>query len=87
MDGDLPNGWNERCVGLDEQLPLLDGRLARYIHLDNAASTPPLVEVADAASVRKAMSRICCDSHERSERAWNASTSQASARGGREWCA
>ena len=28
--------------------PLLDGRLARYINLDNAASTPPLRDVLDA---------------------------------------
>jgi len=35
-------------VGLDERLPLLDGRLATYVNLDNAASTPPLREVLDA---------------------------------------
>jgi selenocysteine lyase/cysteine desulfurase len=29
-------------------MPLLDGRLAPYIHLDNAASTPPLADVVDA---------------------------------------
>jgi selenocysteine lyase/cysteine desulfurase len=29
-------------------LPLLDGRLVRYINLDNAASTPPLQDVLDA---------------------------------------
>ena len=43
-----PAGWEKRIVGLDEQLPLLDGRLARYINLDNAASTPPLKDVVDA---------------------------------------
>ena len=42
------NGWRERIVGLDERLPLLDGRLAPYINLDNAASTPPFQVVADA---------------------------------------
>jgi selenocysteine lyase/cysteine desulfurase len=42
------NGWRQRIVGLDERLPLLDGRLAPYINLDNAASTPPLREVLDA---------------------------------------
>jgi selenocysteine lyase/cysteine desulfurase len=29
-------------------VPLLDGRMVRYINLDNAASTPPLREVVDA---------------------------------------
>lgn len=38
----------ERFVGLDQLLPLFDGRLARYINLDNAASTPPLRDVAEA---------------------------------------
>ncbi len=40
--------WRERFVGLDQMLPLLDGRLAPYINLDNAASTPPLRDVAEA---------------------------------------
>jgi selenocysteine lyase/cysteine desulfurase len=35
-------------VGIHERLPLLDGRLAPYVNLDNAASTPPLREVVDA---------------------------------------
>jgi selenocysteine lyase/cysteine desulfurase len=39
--------WRAQIVGLDERLPLLDGRLAPYINLDNAASTPPLREVLD----------------------------------------
>jgi len=38
----------ERIVGLDRQVPLLDGRLAPYIFLDNAASTPPLRDVIEA---------------------------------------
>ena len=42
------NPWRERIVGLDQRVPLLDGRLARYINLDNAASTPPLRDVLDA---------------------------------------
>lgn len=42
------NRFRERIVGLHERLPLLDGRLAPYINLDNAASTPPLKEVLDA---------------------------------------
>ena len=42
------NPWQERIVGLDRRVPLLDGRLARYISLDNAASTPAFREVWDA---------------------------------------
>jgi selenocysteine lyase/cysteine desulfurase len=41
-------GWAQRIVGLERTFPLLDGRLARYINLDNAASTPPLQDVVDA---------------------------------------
>ena len=40
--------WKERMVGLDQRVPLFDGRLAPYINLDNAATTPPLREVVDA---------------------------------------
>ena len=40
--------WAGQIVGLELELPLLDGRLARYINLDNAATTPPLREVVDA---------------------------------------
>jgi cysteine desulfurase / selenocysteine lyase len=42
------NQWRKRIVGLDQTIPLLDGRLAPYINLDNAASTPALCEVLDA---------------------------------------
>jgi cysteine desulfurase/selenocysteine lyase len=42
------NPWRDRFVGLDERIPLLDGRLAPYINLDNAASTPALGTVLDA---------------------------------------
>ncbi len=34
-------------VGLDTQVPLLDGREVTYVNLDNAASTPPLQHVLD----------------------------------------
>ena len=40
--------WRERIAGLDEKLPLLDGRFAPYTNLDNAASTPPFLEVLEA---------------------------------------
>jgi cysteine desulfurase/selenocysteine lyase len=32
-------------VGVDRQVPLLDGSFKRYVHLDNAASIPSLVPV------------------------------------------
>lgn len=37
-----------RIVGIDERVPLLDGSLATYVNLDNAASTPALTDVLDA---------------------------------------
>lgn len=40
----------ERIVGIDQTVPLLDGRLVPYINLDNAASTPALREVMDAVT-------------------------------------
>jgi cysteine desulfurase/selenocysteine lyase len=44
--GDL----RQRIVGVDRQVPLLDGTRARYVNLDNAASTPPLQDVVDAVN-------------------------------------
>ena len=38
----------DRIVGLDREVPLLDGRRVPYVNLDNAASTPALVDVARA---------------------------------------
>lgn len=38
----------DRIVGLDQAVPLLDGRRLPYVNLDNAASTPPLVDVVRA---------------------------------------
>ncbi len=38
----------DRIVGLERQVPLLDGRLVPYVNLDNAASTPALRDVAEA---------------------------------------
>jgi selenocysteine lyase/cysteine desulfurase len=37
-----------RIVGFDQQVPLLDGRLVHYVNLDNAASTPALLDVMEA---------------------------------------
>ncbi len=38
----------DRIVGIDRTVPLLDGSEARYVSLDNAASTPALRDVLDA---------------------------------------
>jgi selenocysteine lyase/cysteine desulfurase len=40
--------WRDRILGLDERVPLLDGRRVPYVNLDNAASTPPLRDVMEA---------------------------------------
>ncbi len=37
-----------RIVGLDREVPLIDGRRVPYVNLDNAASTPPLLDVVRA---------------------------------------
>ncbi|MCB8918124.1 MAG: aminotransferase class V-fold PLP-dependent enzyme [Ardenticatenaceae bacterium] len=37
-----------RIVGIDKKVPLLNGELATYVNLDNAASTPALQDVTDA---------------------------------------
>ncbi|MCR4440027.1 MAG: aminotransferase class V-fold PLP-dependent enzyme [bacterium] len=37
----------KRIVGWGRTVPLLDGRQARYVNLDNAATTPPLVDVVE----------------------------------------
>jgi selenocysteine lyase/cysteine desulfurase len=46
----VQNAWRERIVGLHKTLPLLDGTLAPYVHLDNAASTPPLRDAVDTVA-------------------------------------
>ena len=38
-------------VGLDTQVPLLDGREVTYVNLDNAASTPPLHQTLNYSPV------------------------------------
>jgi selenocysteine lyase/cysteine desulfurase len=38
----------DRIVGIDQKVPLLDGTLVPYINLDNSASTPALLDVAEA---------------------------------------
>jgi len=38
----------DRILGLDRQVPLLDGTMVSYVNLDNAVTTPPLRDVAEA---------------------------------------
>ena len=40
----------KHIVGIDSQVPLLDGRLTTYVNFDNAASTPPLRAVLQAVN-------------------------------------
>ena len=42
------NDLRQRIVGVDQLVPLLDGRQVSYVNLDNAASTPALLDVMDA---------------------------------------
>jgi selenocysteine lyase/cysteine desulfurase len=37
-----------RVVGYNQTVPLLDGRMVRYVNLDNAASTPAFLDVMEA---------------------------------------
>jgi cysteine desulfurase / selenocysteine lyase len=46
----LPIGWPHEVLGLDVCVPVLAGPPRRYINLDNAASTPPLLAVQDAVN-------------------------------------
>jgi len=41
-------GLRDRILGLERPVPLLDGTLVPYVNLDNAASTPPLLDVVQA---------------------------------------
>lgn len=38
----------DRICGIDQMVPLLDGRSVTYVNLDNAASTPPFLDVMEA---------------------------------------
>ena len=42
--------YSAQFIGVDSQVPLLDGTECRYINLDNAASTPALRGAADAVN-------------------------------------
>jgi selenocysteine lyase/cysteine desulfurase len=44
------SSYQNLFVGVDSQVPLLDGTIRRYINLDNAASTPSLRAVQDAVN-------------------------------------
>lgn len=50
MNHELPSDWmlrrmREHMVGHETEVPLMNGQQRRYIHLDNAASTPVMAEV------------------------------------------
>lgn len=65
------------CIyGVDREVPLLDGTWVRYVNLDNAASTPPMVQVVDFlnemapyySSVHRGTgfkSRLCTEAYDR----------------------
>jgi cysteine desulfurase / selenocysteine lyase len=46
----MNSSYHNLFVGVDSQVPLLDGSIHRYINLDNAASTPSLQAVQDAVN-------------------------------------
>ncbi|OGO39405.1 MAG: class V aminotransferase [Chloroflexi bacterium RBG_16_57_11] len=46
----MNHSYQNLFVGVDSQVPLLDGTLRRYINLDNAASTPSLRAVQEAVN-------------------------------------
>ncbi len=39
--------WRSQTVGIDREVPLLNGRWRPYVNLDNAATTPVLIPVRD----------------------------------------
>jgi len=43
----LFSNLRQRIVGVDREVPLLDGRRVPYVSLDNAATTPPLRDVLE----------------------------------------
>jgi cysteine desulfurase / selenocysteine lyase len=47
VDADVADGWPDEVVGSNTQVPVLGGSSRRYVNLDNAASTPPLVAVSE----------------------------------------
>jgi selenocysteine lyase/cysteine desulfurase len=47
MDTTEAINMREMILGVEQQVPLIDGRKVPYINLDNAASTPPLKSVMD----------------------------------------
>lgn len=46
----IQTSYRTYFVGLDTQVPLLDGRRIAYVNLDNAASTPALLHVRDTVN-------------------------------------
>lgn len=48
--GSLFPDLRDRFIGVDCEVPLLDGSSTRYVNLDNAATTPPLSQVVDTVN-------------------------------------
>ncbi len=46
-DGPCTGALRQNIVGIDQQVPLLDGSTRTYVYLDNAASTPPFRSVRE----------------------------------------
>ena len=44
----MSDNYSDLFLGLDVEVPLLNGGKTRYINFDNAASTPPMKPVQDA---------------------------------------
>ena len=45
-----PENLRRMFIGLDEEVPLLDGTRRPYVNLDNAATTPPFRQVAESVN-------------------------------------
>lgn len=43
----LSHDFRNLCIGLDVEVPLLNGTHRRYVNLDNAASTPAFKSVKE----------------------------------------
>ena len=48
----MPEPYNlrDRIAGVNQRVPLLDGSFVPYVNLDNAASTPALIDVMDVVN-------------------------------------
>ena len=47
---DVMDDLRDRVLGIDELVPTVSGSMARYVNLDNAATTPPMRAAVDAVA-------------------------------------